>query len=416
VTGTSASSDVRNEESVAGPGASPRPHETTPRALVTTFQDQLRRGDLGLLPVIVGLIVIWTVFQTQNDRFLSPGNLTNLTLQIAAVGTIAVGLFLVLIVAEIDLSVGIVSGLCGGIMAVLSVNYHFNAALAILGALMAGALIGTFHGLIITRIGVPSFVVTLAGFIGWQGALLLVLGNAGTINLPPSGITALTGTFLPRAVGWVFAVLIVGTYTATRVTERRHRLRAGLSSSSTLAIGLTTSLLGLALGATVLVLNSDRGIPLSLLIFAGFVVVTELVTKRTGYGRYAMAVGGNTEAARRAGIPVDRIRVSVMIFSSTMAAAGGVLFASRLLSVSQSSGSGDVLLNAIAAVVIGGTSLFGGRGTAYSALLGMLVVGSISNGMDLLSLNSAVKFLITGGVLLLAVGVDALARRAAREA
>jgi D-xylose transport system permease protein len=212
----------------------------------------------------------------------------------------------------------------------------------------------------------------------------------------------------------VFAVLIVGTYTATRVTERRHRLRAGLSSSSTLAIGLTTSLLGLALGATVLVLNSDRGIPLSLLIFAGFVVVTELVTKRTGYGRYAMAVGGNTEAARRAGIPVDRIRVSVMIFSSTMA--GGVLFASRLLSVSQSSGSGDVLLNAIAAVVIGGTSLFGGRGTAYSALLGMLVVGSISNGMDLLSLNSAVKFLITGGVLLLAVGVDALARRAAREA
>jgi D-xylose transport system permease protein len=380
------------------------------------LRDRVRHGELGLLPVIVGLIVIWTVFQTQNDRFLSPGNLTNLALQIAAVGTIAVGLFLVLIVAEIDLSVGIVSGLCGGIMAVLTVNYHFNAALAILSALLAGALIGAFHGLIVTRIGVPSFVVTLAGFIGWQGALLLVLGTAGTINLPRSGITALTGTFLPGTVGWILALVIVGAYVATRVTTRRRRLLAGLPASSTLTIGLTTSLLVLALGATVLVLNSDRGIPLSLLIFAGFVVLTELVTKCTQYGRFALAIGGNTEAARRAGIPVDRIRVSVMIFSSTMAAAGGILFASRLLSVSQSSGSGDVLLNAIAAVVIGGTSLFGGRGTAYSALLGMLVVGSISNGMDLLSLNSAVKFLITGGVLLLAVCVDALARRAARDA
>jgi D-xylose transport system permease protein len=249
------------------------------------LRDRVRHGELGLLPVIVGLIVIWTVFQTQNDRFLSPGNLTNLALQIAAVGTIAVGLFLVLIVAEIDLSVGIVSGLCGGIMAVLTVNYHFNAALAILSALLAGALIGAFHGLIVTRIGVPSFVVTLAGFIGWQGALLLVLGTAGTINLPRSGITALTGTFLPGTVGWILALVIVAAYVATRVTTRRRRLLAGLPASSTLTIGLTTSLLVLALGATVLVLNSDRGIPLSLLIFAGFVVLTELVTKCTQYGR-----------------------------------------------------------------------------------------------------------------------------------
>jgi D-xylose transport system permease protein len=383
---------------------------------VGSLVDRVRHGDLGLLPVIIGLVLIWTIFQTQNDRFLSPGNLTNLTLQIAAVGTIAVGLFLVLVVAEIDLSVGIVSGLCGGIMAVLNVTYHLNAALAILAALVAGALVGTFHGLIITRIGVPSFVVTLAGFIGWQGALLLVLGSAGTINLPPSGITALTGTFFPGAVGWVLAVLVLGTYVAARVNTRRQRLAAGLTAPSGASIAVIAAMLGIALVATVLVLNADRGIPLSLLIFAGFVVLTELVTKRTRYGRYVLAIGGNAEAARRAGIPVERVRLSVMIFSSTMAAAGGILFASRLLSVSQSSGSGDVLLNAIASVVIGGTSLFGGRGTAYSALLGMLVVGSISNGMDLLSLNSAVKFLITGGVLLVAVCVDALARRAARAA
>jgi len=400
---------------VANQSPPPR-HGTAPGRLVATLRDRIRHGDLGLLPVIVGLVVIWTVFQTQNDRFLSPGNLTNLTLQIAAVGTIAVGLFLVLVVSEIDLSVGIVSGLCGGIVAVLNVNYHVNAVLSILAALLVGTLIGTFHGLIVTRIGVPSFVVTLAGFIGWQGALLLVLGTAGTINLPPSGITALTSTFFRGPLGWALAALVPVIYLLAHVAARRQRIKASLPTSSPLAIGVTTGVLALALGATAAVLNSDRGIPLSLLIFAGFVVLAELVTKRTQYGRHVMAIGGNAEAARRAGIPVDRIRLSVMAFSSTMAAAGGVLFASRLLSVSQSSGSGDVLLNAIASVVIGGTSLFGGRGTAYSALLGMLVVGSISNGMDLLSLNSAVKFLITGGVLLLAVSVDAIARRAARNA
>ena len=174
--------------------------------------------------------------------------------------------------------------------------------------------------------------------------------------------------------------------------------------------------LGLVLGVTVYVLNQDRGVPLSLLIFTGLVIAVEQFTKRTMYGRHIFAIGGNAEAARRAGIPVNRLRISVMVFSSTLAAAGGILFASRLLAVSQASGSGDVLLNAIAAVVIGGTSLFGGRGTAYSALLGMLVIGSISNGMDLLSLQSSVKFMITGAVLLIAVTVDALARRASSAA
>ena len=377
---------------------------------------RVRHGDRGLLPVILGLAVIWTILQTQNDRFLSPQNLSNLALQIAAVGTIAVGLFMVLLVGEIDLSVGIVSGLCGAILGVLYVDHHVDAGLAILITLCAGALIGAFHGLVITRVGLPSFVVTLAGFIGWQGALLFVLGDVGTVNLPPGGITALTSTFFPGAPGWVMVGVVVAIYAWSQVETRRQRVDASLSARSLLQIALQSVFLGLVLGVTVYVLNQDRGVPLSLLIFTGLVIAVEQFTKRTMYGRHIFAIGGNAEAARRAGIPVNRLRISVMVFSSTLAAAGGILFASRLLAVSQASGSGDVLLNAIAAVVIRGTSLFGGRGTAYSALLGMLVIGSISNGMDLLSLQSSVKFMITGAVLLIAVTVDALARRASSAA
>jgi D-xylose transport system permease protein len=381
-------------------------------AAMQRVQARVRHGDRGLLPVVVGLAIIWTIFQTQNDRFLSPQNLTNLALQIAAVGTIAVGLFLVLVVGEIDLSVGIVSGLCGAVMGVLYVDHHVEAALAILITLCTGALIGAFHGLVITRIGLPSFVVTLAGLIGWQGAQLFVLGDVGTVNLPPSGITALTSTFFQGAPGWLLAGGVVVIYAWTQVLMRQGRRRVSLPARSAVQIAIQSVVLGVALGACIYVLNRDRGVPLSLLIFIGLVIAVEQFAKGTRFGRHIFAIGGNTEAARRAGIPVARLRVAVMMFSSTMAAAGGILFASRLLAVSQASGSGDVLLNAIAAVVVGGTSLFGGRGTAYSALLGMLVIGSISNGMDLLSLQSSVKFMITGAVLLIAVTVDALARRA----
>jgi D-xylose transport system permease protein len=375
-----------------------------------------RHGDRGLLPVIIGLAVIWTIFQTQNDRFLSPQNLSNLALQIAAVGTIAVGLFMVLVIGEIDLSVGIVSGFCGAILGVLYVDHHVDAAPAILITLLSGTLIGAFHGLVITRVGLPSFVVTLAGFIGWQGALLFVLGDVGTVNLPPGGITALTSTFFPGAPGWILVAVLVAIYAWGKFANRQRRIAAQLPARSLWQIALQSLVLALALGIGVYVLNQDRGVPLSLLIFTGLVIGVEQFTKRTMYGRHLFAIGGNAEAARRAGIPVNRLRVSVMMLSSTLAAAGGILFASRLLAVSQASGSGDVLLNAIAAVVIGGTSLFGGRGTAYSALLGMLVIGSISNGMDLLSLQSSVKFMITGAVLLIAVTVDALARRASSNA
>lgn len=369
-----------------------------------------RRGQFGLLPIVIGLGVIWAIFQFENDRFLSPQNLTNLTLQIAATGSIAVGLFLVLLVGEIDLSVGVVSGLAGAILGVVAVNHGVDGLIAIVISIVAGVVIGSLHGLIVIRVRVPSFVVTLAGLIGWQGLQLHLLGNGGSINFPPSIITQLTSTFLPPLVAGLLGAAVCGTYGTVLIRTRRKRLRAQLPVTSLAnalsRVILLTALLGIALFE----LERDRGVPLALLIFIGIVVVVDLVVRKTQFGRHVLAIGGNAEAARRAGIPVDRVRLAVLAFCSMMAAVGGILSAARLLSVSASAGSDDTLLNAIAAVVIGGTSLFGGRGTAYSALLGMLIIGSISNGMDLLSLDSSIKFMITGIVLLLAVSIDAVSR------
>lgn len=371
----------------------------------------LSRGEIGPLPVIIGIVAIWTVFTIANPRFLSPGNLTNLMLQIAAVGTISVGIVLVLLLGEIDLSVGTVSGFAAATMAVLNVKNGIPAPLAIVSGLAVGAAIGVFNGFLVTRFRIPSFVVTLAGLIGWQGAQLAVLGETGTINLMDEGITALAGTFFPAAVGWIVAVLTVGVYAFIALSARRRRVDAGLSVGP---IGLIVGrlvLVGVAVIAAIGVLNADRGLPLAVTIFVGFIVIFDFVTKKTRFGRYVFAIGGNAEAARRAGIRVGRIRIAVFALASTMAAAGGLLAASRLLAVNQSSGSGDVLLTAIAGPVIAGTSLFGGRGSVWSALLGALVIGSISNGMDLLAFESSIKFMVTGAVLLVAVIIDATARR-----
>lgn len=374
---------------------------------------RLGQRDLGSIPVVIGLIIIWILFQSQNDRFLSPANLTNLIVQIAPVVVIGLGLVLVLIAGEIDLSVGIVSGLCGAIMAVANVRLGLDPLLAAAVALVVGALIGAFYGGIVVRLGVPSFIVTLAGMVGWQGALLFVLGRDGAISLQPSLVTDLTWTYLPSAVSWSLAVALVTIYVTTLVRDRKHRAAAQLPQLPVAIAAGGAAALAIGLSIMVIILDQDRGVPTALVVIAGLAFMVESFLKRTRHGRHIVAVGGNREAARRSGIPVNQVRVQVMMLASMLAAAGGVLFASRLMSVSYSSGGGEVLLNAVAAVVIGGTSLFGGRGTAYSALLGMLIIGSISNGMDLLLLPSSVKLMITGGVLLLAVAVDSLARRPA---
>jgi D-xylose transport system permease protein len=376
----------------------------------------LGRGDLASVRVLLGIAVIWTIFQLANDRFLSAVNLSNLTLQIAAIATISIGVVLVLLLGEIDLSVGAVSGLAAGVMAVLAVQHGWPPAVAIVAALGVGIAIGFFNGLVVTQFGVPSFVVTLAGLLAWQGALLWVLGDTGSVNLPQNVITDLTSTFFDPAIGWALAIAGIAAYAGSRLYARRKRAAAGLEVAPLPGTVLQIGLVAAAVVAAVAILNEDRGVPLAALIVVALLILFTFITERTRYGRHIFAVGGNEEAARRAGINVTAIKLSVFTLASMLAAAGGVLAASRLLAVNQQSGSGDVLLLAIAGPVIAGTSLFGGRGYIWSALLGAVVIGSISNGMDLLALDSDVKFMITGAVLLAAVTIDAVTRRRREQA
>jgi D-xylose transport system permease protein len=392
-------------QAVAEPGA-PSSELPGPRAALR----KLGQGELGSLRVLIVLAIIWTVFGIAHDRFLSAVNLTNLTLQIAAVGTISIGVVLVLLLGEIDLSVGAVSGLAGAVMASLSVKAGWPAVPAILAALATGAAIGLFQGTVATRLEIPTFVVTLGGLLAWQGALLQVLGKTGTLNITDPGIQDLANKFYGDAVGWALAFASIAAICAAALLGRRRRAAAKLPLEPLPALVLRVGAAAAAIIVAVAVLNSDRGVPLALLILVALVVVFDTIATRTGFGRHIYAVGGNSEAARRSGIRVNRVRTTVFVLASTLAAAGGVLEASRLLAANQSSGGGDLLLLAIAGPVIAGVSLFGGRGRVWGALAGALVIGSISNGMDLLAFESSVKFMVTGGVLLAAVSLDAIAR------
>ncbi len=387
------------------------PDERTPGFLRRVLQ-----GDLASLRVLVGLVAIFVVFQVQNDRFLSATNLTNLMLQITAVGLISVGVVYVLLLGEIDLSVGAVSGLSAAVMAVLSAKHGWNPFLAIAAGVGTGLVIGLVQGWLFSNFGVPSFVVTLAGLLAWEGALLYVLGDTGTVNLSDDTIVGLANTFYSEGVGWAIGIAVIATYAGVALWGYRHRVRAGLADQQLAPVLVRVAVVAIAVIAAVAILNSDRGVPLAVLILIGFVVGMQYIATRTTFGRHVFAVGGNAEAARRAGINVHHIRVIVFGVAGMMAAIGGILAASRLLAVNQSSGGSDLLLLAIAGPVIAGTSLFGGRGSVWSALLGALVIGSISNGMDLLAYDSSVKFMVTGAVLLAAVIIDAVARNQRRAA
>jgi D-xylose transport system permease protein len=365
---------------------------------------------LGSLRVLIVLALIWIIFQTQNSNFLTAFNLTNLVLQISAVGMISIGVTLVLLLGEIDLSVGAVSGLCAAVMAVLNVQHGWAPIPAIAAGLVVGGAIGALNGFFVTQFGIPSFVVTLAGLLAWQGALLRVLGDTGTINITNPTILGLTGTFYGDTFSWILAALVIAAYAASGFMERLRRTRAGLAPPPITGYIIRVAAVAIGTIAAVAVLTSDRGVPLAGLILVGFCALFVFITERITWGRHLFAVGGNAEAAHRAGIPVRRLRITVFVLASTFAAAGGIMGASRLQAVNQSSGGSDLLLLSIAGPVIAGTSLFGGRGSVWGALLGALVIGSISNGMDLLGLQSADKFMITGAVLLVAVIIDALIR------
>jgi D-xylose transport system permease protein len=392
------------------------PAETSVRTSLGSLWGRISSGDVGSLPVILGLILIWGVFDYLNPNFLTPRNLTNLTVQVTDMGIISVGIVLVLLLGEIDLSVGSVYGLGSSVMAVLSVKHGMSAVPAIAGGILTGTAIGTLQGFWFTRFRIPSFVVTLAGLLTWLGAQLLVLGETGTINIYDPNIDQLAGKFFAPNLGWALAAIVIVVLGADVFIRRRRRTSAGLPPAGLLGEAAKFAVVALVVLGATYVLAGDRGIPLALLILLAFIVVFDLITTRTRFGRHIFAVGGNAEAARRAGISVNGIRVAVFALSGTMAAAAGIMGASRLFAVNYSSGSGDVLLNAIAAAVIGGTSLFGGRGTVWSALTGALVIGSINNGLALLSVTADIKYMITGGVLLAAVTIDAVARQGRQRA
>lgn len=389
------------------------PVEAEPGPLRRTL-DNVRSGDVGSLPVVVGLILIALFFQSKNGNYLTAGNINNLIVQMAGVTLIAMGVVFVLLIGEIDLSIGFLSGVAGVVAAKLQIpdgSWEANGIVAIVIAVLVGAAIGAFQGSFVALIGVPSFVVTLAGLLAWQGVVQKVIGEQGVIPIEDRWINDTANYFFSDRVGWALAALASASFAAAAIgkvlSRRRHGLEAGNLLVPLLRVAAFTAVAFFVVGVT----NRDRGFPFAGLLIVILLVFWTFVAKRTTFGRHVYAVGGNAEAARRAGINVKRIRITVFAISGAMAGLGGVMFASRLASVDLNAGGGTILLDAIAAAVIGGTSLFGGRGRVVAALLGAVVIQAIANGIDLIGYSSATKFIVTGIILLAAVTLDTLSRR-----
>ena len=402
---TAVAADLAEERLIASDGL---------RGYLTAQTRRLRSGDLGNLPVILGLVLICIGFYLQNARFLSSRNLVSLTQYAAPIGIIALGIVLVLLLGEIDLSVGSVSGMAAAVMAVLMVNHGQSTLVAMLGGALVGLAVGLGYAALYIWVGIPSFVFTLAGLLGFQGVLLFVLGDKGTINLP-SGSFLLEFTRFSFVTGWssyAIVALIVGVYLFAQWRSTVRRVAAGLAPPWWPPIVVKAVLLAGGLGFLTYYVNIDRGFSYLWWLFFALVVVVDFALRRTRWGRHVFAVGGNEEAARRSGIKVNRVYVSVFVMTSLLAAFGGLLAAGLQTSVSQATGTTDTNLTAIAAAVIGGTSLFGGRGSAWAALMGILVLQAITSGLNLAGVESEVRFMVTGAVLLIAVGIDSLSRRA----
>ncbi|MEV0966831.1 MULTISPECIES: sugar ABC transporter permease [unclassified Streptomyces] len=385
---------------------------------IAEFKRKLHAGDLGSIPVVIGLILICAIFQSLNSQFLSAQNLSNIAVTMVATGMMAVGIIFVLLLGEIDLSVGAVSGVSGAIVAVLSVTQGMNEWLAVLAAIAGGAVIGALHGFFFARIGAPAFAVTLAGLLFWQGFMLQLLGSQGTINLDGDGIVAKLTTyyFSDVAAAYGLAGLAVAVFFVSASTDARRRRAAGIPSRPLGDIVLRTVLLAAVAFAAAYVFNQYKGLPLALVLFLAVLVSTDFVLRRTAYGRKVFALGGSVEAARRAGINVTAVRISVFAIAGTFAAVGGLFWASKIAAANQSAGAGELLMNVIAAAVIGGTSLFGGRGRTWNALLGVMVIVSIQYGLALEGIATPIQFMITGGVLLATVVIDSVTRKTQKTA
>ncbi len=396
------------------------PTETVGQYLEKRWQ-AVRAGDLGSLPIIAGLLGIVVVFGLLEDQFLTTRNFTNLLLQMAPTSFFAIGIVFILLIADgeivtIDLSVAFVGATGGAVLVLLQrpddPGWPWWAC--ILGALVLTTAIGFVHSIIITKLGVPSFVMTLAAFLIWSGVLLYLtteFTDAGTIRIQDSTLIDLANNFLPEWVGWVLGIVIVAGYALAQLSSARSRRARGLEAKPMVVVATQIVAVGALTLAAVYFANQDRGVPQVTLTLGVFLAFWTFIASKTAFGRHVYAVGGSPEAARRAGINVDRIRIMVFLINGFMAGVGGIMLVSRLRSVATNTGGGNLLLEIIAAAVIGGTSLFGGQGRVISAFYGALVITAIRNGMDLLGLSSGLKFIITGLVLLAAVLIDSVSKR-----
>jgi D-xylose transport system permease protein len=396
-------------------------NNATLKSAVSDYWARVRSGDIGALPAVLGLVALCIVFGIMNSVFLTPGNFANLLTQAASVTVIAMGLVFVLLLGEIDLSAGYASGVTGAVLVLLITRNGFPWYVALLVSIFVGAILGFGMGTLIARLGIPSFVVTLAAFLAFQGILLLLAGEGGTIRIDDPVILAVQNNNLSPTLSWAFFLICAGLYVVSGLSRINSRRKAGLKSElKKLWVIKTVSLLAVC-GAAVWALNLERsnnvklvslkGIPIVVPVILVLLVAGTFVLSRTAYGRHIYAVGGNAEAARRAGINVKNIRISAFVICSSFAAIAGMLFASRQNSISPTTGGSSTLLYAVGAAVIGGTSLFGGKGKMRDAILGGLVVAVIDNGMGLLGYPAGIKFIVTGAVLLVSAGVDAISRR-----
>jgi D-xylose transport system permease protein len=387
------------------------------------YVDRVRGGDIGSLPAILGLVVLVIVFSVMRPVFFSAGNFANLLTQGAPITVIAMGLVFVLLLGEIDLSAGFASGVCAAVLATLLTEWGYPWPLAVLAALLTGLLIGTILGTLVARVGIPSFVVTLGAFLAFQGTVLLIIGEGGNVAIRDETILAIENKNLPPLWGWILWAVSIAAFAAIVLTRSQRRRARGLSAEPMAVLAVKVGGLALVTGIAVYVLNLERsrnalvvslkGVPWVVPLILLLLVVLTFVLMRTAYGRHLYAVGGNAEAARRAGIKVPNIRTSVFMIGSTLAAIGGIIAASRANSVDPNAGGSNTLLYAVGAAVIGGTSLFGGKGKVRDAILGGAVIAVIDNGMGLLGYSAGIKFIVTGLVLLIAASVDALSRKRA---
>ncbi|WP_055590861.1 sugar ABC transporter permease [Peterkaempfera griseoplana] len=405
---------------VGGPRRSPADEL---KGHLQAYTARVRGGDMGSLPAALGLVVLCAVFGTLRPAFLTAGNFANLFTQGAVITTIAMGLIFVLLLGEIDLSAGFASGVAGAVLAVTLTKHGWPLPVALAATIVTGVVIGLVLGTLVARVGIPSFVVTLGGFLAFQGVVLIIIGQGGNIPITNETVLAIQNNNLSPALGWVLFALVAAGYAATRVLVARSRRRKGLDTEPLVVSAVKVAGVVAITAAAVAVLNEERsrnvmvvslkGVPIVVPVIVVLLALGTFVLGYTRYGLHIYAVGGNAEAARRAGIKVARIRTSVFVICSTMAAVAGIFAASRANSVDPNAGGSNTLLYAVGAAVIGGTSLFGGRGRIVDAVVGGAVVAVIDNGMGLLGYSSGVKFVVTGLVLVVAAGVDALSRRRA---